>query len=98
MNRIALFSAAALFAGSAFAGSFDDNHDTFGTVLLDQGQGDRGSAQQATSHVASAVSTSDAYGSVLFDIDQPGGSSLASQPAIGDDDYGNILYDLGARY
>jgi hypothetical protein len=97
MTKIA-FATLGLFATSAFAASpFSDNHATTGTVLLDSGSGAPSAFEQPTGHLAAVIDQGTSYGSVLFDLDRPAGSA-AGQPAIGDDDYGSILYDLGARY
>jgi hypothetical protein len=102
MKTIASIAAAsALFAGSALANPEFDNHANYGTVLQDVDQpASMGGSYQPSDRLAAVIDTGDSYGSALFDRDQPGGRSLATQPAIGDgaDDFGNILYDVGARY
>jgi hypothetical protein len=101
MRRFIVTSAALVFAASVYANPFAGNPDTYGTVLLDQGAAPTGTFKAPSGPLADAMASSATYGSVLFDrgrgsADRP----LAAQPAIGSDadDYGDVLYDLGARY
>ena len=103
MKTITTIAAASiLFTGAAFASPEFDNHDNYGTVLQDLGNASAMSQVRApTGDLVAVIDSGDSYGSALFDLDQPGGTtSIGGQPAIGDgaDDAGNILYDVGARY
>ena len=103
MNNIitsiaSIAAATVLFAGQAIANPEFDNHANYGSVLQDTVAA-QGGAYQPTGHLVAVVDSTDSYGSVLYDLDQSGGS-IASQPSIGDgaDDFGNILYDTGSVY
>ena len=104
-TTIAIIAASAL-VGSAYAGqtndSFTDNHDTSDTILLDlDQQSGANPVREPTGYLVPSTASGSNYGSVLFDLDRESGSrTVSSQPAIGDvaDDYGNILYESGARY
>jgi hypothetical protein len=102
MKSIVSISAlSALFAGSVMASPEFDNHANYGTVLQDLDRPTAmGEAREPTDNLVASIGSGDNYGSALFDRDQPGDRTLATQPSIGDgaDDFGNILYDVGARY
>ena len=89
-----------LLAGSAAANPEFDNHDNFGTVLQDSVHAQSGGEYRPTGELVNVFDSSDAYGSVLYDLDRTSPAGLASQPSIGDDadDFGNILYDTGSVY
>jgi len=97
---VSIAAVSVLFAGSAVANPEFDNPSNYGTVLQDLDQPTSMSqGRTPTGDLVSVVSTSDSYGSVLFDLDQPASRAVGFQPSIGDsDDFGNILYDVGARY
>ena len=102
MNKfIAIAALTAFVGGVAYANpEFEDNTSTYGTILNDAGPGGSGDFQQPTGHLTAVIDQDDAYGSALFDTNEPGSPPLGGQPGIGDDadDYGNLLYDLGRRY
>ena len=60
----------------------------------------QGGAYEPTGHLVAVADSSDSYGSVLYDLDQPADQAVATQPGIGDsaDDFGSILYDTGSVY
>ena len=100
MKTFASIAAATiLLAGQAVANPEFDNHDNYGSVLQDT-VATQGGAYEPTGHLVAALDSSDSYGSALYDLDQPAGRSIATQPGIGDDadDFGNILYDTGSVY
>jgi hypothetical protein len=100
MKTFAYIAAATvLLAGQAVANPEFDNHDNYGSVLQDT-VATQGGAYEPTGHLVAVSNSSDNYGSVLFDLDQPAGRSVATQPGIGDnaDDFGSILYDTGSVY
>jgi hypothetical protein len=103
MKSIVSISAlSALFAGSVVASPEFDNHANYGTVLQDLDRpAAMGESRVPTGDLVASIGSGDNYGSALFDRNRPGSpSSLPTQPSIGDgaDDFGNILYDVGARY
>ena len=100
---LTIAAASVLFTGAVYASPEFNNHDNYGTILLDLDNNTvmQQDFREPTGDLVSVIDTGDSYGSALFDLDQPGGvPSLGGQPSIGDDadDMGNILYDVGARY
>ena len=101
MKTLLTTVAALTFSAAAFAGSPFSEDDTYGTVLFDQGPGGSGSYTVPDGAIANTINSSDTFGSVLYDLNRiTHEHALSAPPAIGDDadDYGNVLYDLGARY
>jgi hypothetical protein len=98
---LSIAAASVLFAGSAAANPEFDNHANYGSILqqLDQ-PASMSQGREPMGDLVAVAGTDETYGSVLFDLDQPGSRSTWTQPSIGDsaDDFGNILYDVGARY
>lgn len=100
MNTITSIAAVSiLFAGQAVANPEFDNHDSYGSILNDT-VATQGGAYEPTGHLVAVADSSDSYGSVLYDLDQPADQAVATQPGIGDsaDDFGSILYDTGSVY
>ena len=60
----------------------------------------RSAGAEPAGHLVAVADSSDSYGSVLYDLDQPADRSVATQPGIGDsaDGFGSILYDTGSVY
>ena len=97
---VSLAAATVLFAGTAIANPEFDNHDNYGSVLQDSVHAQSGGEYRPSGHLVSVIDSADGYGSVLYDVDDPAGESISTQPSIGDDadDFGNILYDTGSVY
>ena len=97
---LSLAAVTVLFAGTAIANPEFDNHANYGTVLQDSVHAQSSGEYLPSGHLVSVVDSADSYGSVLYDIDDPSGESIPTQPSIGDDadDFGSILYDTGSVY
>ena len=97
---LSLAAVTVLFAGTAIANPEFDNHANYGTVLQDSVHAQSSGEYRPSGHLVSVVDSADSYGSVLYDIDDPSGESIPTQPSIGDDadDFGSILYDTGSVY
>jgi hypothetical protein len=97
---ISIAAVSVLFAGSAVANPLFDNPSNYGTILQDLDKPTSMSqGSESTDDLVAVASSGSDYGSVLFDLNQPGSRTMAIQPSIGDaDDYGDILYDVGASY
>ena len=92
MKKIAITIAALTLSTAALADISSGNDDLYGWAVEDRGLQSTGSLQKgADSGVLFA--SSDTYGSVIFDRDQPAAAAPA-QVGVGDS-YGSVLHSVG---